>query len=282
MQRFSETDTAVIAKAQRLRRSVLSVKDDGDWLAEFSSRRKNLLLDMAERGALIPVGAGRYALAAVGTTSTAQLAFQPLLDARLSRHGAYYLGFLSALEEHRLTDVSTGGVATVAVGFNHTQLKVGQIEIAGRRVLAAASRLDIFKTDGGIETVRVSRSERYRRSNPARTLVDCLWHPELCGATETWVTAWGRASLTPDFDPEEITRHAETIGGAIPRRVGFMLELVGRKDEARRLIAARHRRADRPTRLVADVDEDGELDPFWHVYLNISADRLEGWASYGK
>jgi hypothetical protein len=61
-----------------------------------------------------------------------------------------------------------------------------------------------------------------------------------------------------------------------------MLELVGRKDEARRLIAARHRRADRPTRLVADVDEDGELDPFWHVYLNISADRLEGWASYGK
>lgn len=282
-QSFTARDTEIIRRARNKRREVLVLREDHDWLAEYVSSPKDLLRRMASRGALIKLGGGRYAIPAMGSTSPSYKAWQPMVDARLAPLGGYYIAGLSALIEHRLTDLSESSVC-VLVGFWNYGLNSGEVAVAGRALNAALSRRsEIFTTESGIETVRLSRTERYHRSNVERTLVDCLWHPELCGATETWVTAWGRA-LTHEVGLAQACSYALVLGPRVACRLGALLEIAGVGEQEREMLAARVRVPRKPALLVPtalDI-EDAELMRNWNVRLNISRDRIEGWLAYGK
>ena len=283
-QSLTTRDAEVIVGAQRRRRNVLVLSEDSDWLRELHPRPKDLLLRMAGRGALIKLGAGRYAIPVLGHGEAAYKAWQPMLHGRLAALGDYYLGFFSALAEHRLTDLAEP-FATVLVGFGSRQLQSGELEVAGRQVRSVRTRRRVFSSELGIEVVRLSRSEMYMRSNPTRTLVDALWHPELSGATETWVTAWGRGMRYEQLDPVAACGYALALGPAVARRTGLMLDLLGAGEVARAQLPSRVRRSDRVTLMIADglpAVEEMELDPFWRVRLNVPRDRIEGWLLYGK
>jgi predicted transcriptional regulator of viral defense system len=282
-QRFTDTDTALIQRARRKRRDVIVLREDEHWLAEYSSRPKDMLWRMARRGALISLGAGRYAIPVLGSDSAAFKAWQPMLHARLAPHGSYYLGGLSALVEHRLTDVSESSIFAV-VGFWHSDLQEGGVTVAGRPVHAVRTRRAVFTEELGVERIRLSRSEHYLRSDPTRTLVDCLWHPELCGATETWITAWGRSAETA-LRPAASCRYALALGPSVARRVGLMLDLIGHGEVAREVMPPKVRRGDRVALLSADgpsATDTTPVDPFWRVAFNVPRDRIEGWLAYGK
>lgn len=284
-QSLTTRDTEVIVGAQRRRRNVLVLSEDSDWLRELHPRPKDLLLRMAGRGALIKLGAGRYAIPAFGHAEAAYKAWEPMLHGRLAPLGDYYLGFFSALVEHRLTDLEEP-FGTVLVGFGSRQLQSGTLEVAGRRVRSVRTRRSVFSSELGVEVARVSRTEMYMRSNPTRTLVDCLWHPELSGATETWVTAWGRGMRRYEIlDPVAACGYALALGPAVARRTGLMLDLLGAGALARAQLPSRVRRSDRVALMIADGPPAGkemELDPFWRVRLNVPRDRIEGWLLYGK
>jgi predicted transcriptional regulator of viral defense system len=283
MQRFTATDTEVIARAQRKRRDVIVLREDREWLSELSPRPQDMLLRMAHRGALLKLGAGRYAIPALGSTSLSRVSWQPLLHARLGPHGDYYLAGFSALEEHRLTDLSDRTI-TAVTGFSNRQVLSGTVRVGGRPLHAVYTRRRVFGERLGIEAVRLSRTGSYRRSDPTRTLVDCLWHPELCGSTETWVSAWGRAHTEGRLDPGRAGVYALALGPAVARRVGYTLELIGYGEQARTTLPPSVRRGDREVALVKGLPagEADARDPFWRVTLNVPRTRLEGWLSYGK
>ncbi|MEX2025355.1 MAG: hypothetical protein WD993_09835 [Thermoleophilaceae bacterium] len=280
-QSFTTTDTAVIQRARRKRREVIVLREDVDWLREFSPSPKDMLRRMARRGALIRLGAGRYAIPVIGSDSPEFKAWQPMVHARLAPLGEYYLGGFSALAEHRLTDLSDPAAFVVA-GFWHSALAAGRVAVVGRPLRAAITRRPVLTGELGIETVRLSRTETYRRSDPTRTLVDCLWHPRLCGTPETWITAWGRGA-TATLDVDLACRYAAALGPSVACRVGLMLDLVGHGHIARDTLG-HARRADRPTPLVAGdaIGDAVERDPTWNVVLNVPRERVEGWLSYGK
>ncbi len=283
-QSFTARDTAVILAARQRRRDVIVLSEDSDWLSELHPRPKDLLLRMAGRGALIKLGAGRYAIPALGHADPAYKSWQPMMHARLAPLGDYYLAFFSALEEHRLTDLSEP-FATVLVGFGSRQLASGALEVAGKQIRAVRTRRPVFGPEHGVEVVRLSRTETYMRSNMTRTLVDTLWHPELSGATETWVTAWGRGMRYEQLDPVAACSYALALGPAVARRAGLMLDLLGAGDVARAQLPSRLRRSDRTTLMVADgspAAKDTQLDSFWRVALNVPRERMEGWLQYGK
>lgn len=281
-QSFTKTDTAVIQKARRKRREVIVLREDSGWLREFSASPKDMVRRMAGRGSLISLGAGRYAIPVIGSDSPAYKAWQPMLDARLAPLGDYYLAGFSALIEHRLTDLSDT-TTSVVVGFWNSKLSAGEMTIAGRPLRAAMTRRPLIQRELGIDLIRISRTETYRRSNVSRTLVDCLWHPELCGSPETWMLAWGRAELYGDLDPETICRYARVLGRSVTCRAGLMLSLLDHGDVARELLAGA-RRSGRITPLIAhDVLADHrEIDKTWNVAFSVSRERVEGWLSYGK
>lgn len=283
MQRFTATDTEVIARARRKRRDVIVLREDREWLSELSPRPEDMLLRMAHRGALVKLGAGRYAIPALGSTSLGRVSWQPLLHARLAPHGDYYLAGFSALEEHRLTDLSDKMI-TAVTGFGNRQVLSGTVRVAGRPLHAVYTRRRVFEEKLGIETVRLSRTGSYHRSDPTRTLVDCLWHPELCGSTETWVSAWGRALTEERLDHRRACVYALALGPAVARRVGYLLELVGYGEQARTTLPPSVRRGDRQVTLVKGLpaSEADPHDPFWRITLNVPRTRLEGWLSYGK
>lgn len=280
-QRFTATDTAVIQRAHRKRREVIVLREDEDWLIEYTTSPKDMLRRMAARGSLIKLGAGRYAIPILGSDSVAYKAWQPLLHARLAPLGNYYLGGLSALAEHHLTDLSVQD-AFVIVGFWNSALNDGRIDVVGRAVHSVRSRRPVFGRNLGAADVRLSRTEHYRRSDVARTLVDCLWHPELCGPPETWITAWGRGA-SGGLDIEAVCHYALALGPSVACRVGFLLEELGHGALARARLGAAVR-SDRLTPLVTKerFQPDAEVEPAWRVQLNVPREQVEGWLSYGK
>jgi predicted transcriptional regulator of viral defense system len=283
-QSFTRTDTAVIQRARRKRREVIVLRDDRDWLATYSSSPKDMLHRMANRGALIRLGAGRYAIPVLGEDSPAYKSWQPMVHSRLAPLGRYYLTGLTALAEHGLTDIGPPEV-TAVIGFRNSLLESGTVEVAGRRIRVARSlREDPFSESAGIELVRLSRSENYYRSDPTRTLVDSLWHPTLFGATETWMSAWGRGDRRR-LDVEAACRYALALGASVARRTGAVLDLLGHGSVAERLIPPRLRRSDRVTLFVGNGPSrtaSTEIHPVWHVAFNVDRHRLMGWLSYGK
>lgn len=279
-QRYSDTDTSVIQAARRRHRETIVLREDLPWLAKFSTRPKDMLRRMAHRGALIEIGAGRYAIPGIGQADIAYQPWQRLVHARLSSHGAYYVGFLAALIEHHLVDLSDPSI-TVAIGFANSALTGRPIELAGRPLHIVRSRKPIFTAESGIETVS---APTYLRSDLQRTILDALWAPRLFGATETWVSAWGRAASRDLIDVQRICRYAMMLGGMVPRRLGLMLSLTGHEAQARQLLPARVRRADRIADLLPDAPSSAhaEADPYWRVRLDVPRDRLEGWLMYAK
>jgi predicted transcriptional regulator of viral defense system len=279
-QRFSDTDTTVIEAARRRRREVVVLREDLPWLSRYSDRPKDMLRRMAVRGALIEVGAGRYAIPKIGQADIAYQPWQRLVHARLASHGDYYVGFLSALIEHRLVDLSDPSI-TVAIGFANSALTDKHVEIGGRQLHVVRSQKAIFSRESGIELVA---DPVYARSDLQRTLVDALWAPRLFASTEAWMTGWGRAASGGLIDAEIVCRYAMLLGGMVPRRVGAMLSLVGYDMQARYYLPSRVRRADRIADLVEDAPSqpDSEVDSFWRVRFNVPRERIEGWLLYGK
>lgn len=256
------------------------LREDLAWLSTYSARPKDMLRRMARRGALIEIGAGRYAIPGIGQADIAYQPWQRLVHARLSSHGAYYVGFLTGLIEHRLVDLSEPSI-TAAIGFANTAVTGKPIDLGGRPLRVVRTRRPIFAAESGIEAVT---GPTYVRSDLERTILDALWVPRMFGATETWVSAWGRAASRDLIDAERICQYAMLLGGMVPRRLGLMLSLSGHEVDARRYLTARVRRADRIADLVEDepTSENAEIDPYWRVRLNVPRDRLEGWLMYGK
>jgi predicted transcriptional regulator of viral defense system len=278
-QSFTPLDTAVIRAARRRRRPVLVLREDGKWLSELTSNPRRLLQRMAKRGALRPVGRGRYAVVdRVGTDSLEETApWQVLVDGLLAPYGDYYLGYLTGLVEHGLTDLESPTIYSALLGPGR-DLK-GELSVLNRRVVTT---FIVERKWFGVEPVRLSRAERYYRSDLHRTLVDCLDRPQLCGSAELYVSAWARALNEQRVQIPTVCEYARRLGASVAQRAGVLLTVAGYEDEAREQLGVVVGRRpyvvfDRAARFAGQ-----ERDATWGVTLNIPRDVLEGWTQGWK
>lgn len=264
----------MIREARRRRRSVLTLREDEEWLRGLTPNPRRLVQRMAERGALRALGRGRYAIAGLATESLEEAAsWQVLADGLLSPYGDYYLGYLTALVEHRLTDVEEATIYAALRGRSRTL--GGELHV-GRRPLVVTFVVD--RKWFGVEPVRVARAERYFRSDVERALVDCLDRPQLCGSTELYVRAWQRALSEERVNLDALCAYAARMGAAVAQRTGLLLSLTGRAEEAKQRLAPF---VGRKTYVLFDPSARfagvSEKDPTWRVILNVPRNALEGW-----
>lgn len=271
---------AVLDEAARRRRRTIRWPEDADWLNEITPAPKRLLSRLKQNGLLYAAGSNRFVIAPPGTSSISQAASSDLLaDLAFRPRGDYYIGFLSALIAHRLTDVHTE-VTFVAMpqgskprkvprGFNVAELPTSHWPVPDGRE---------------IERIRFSDSkEFFFRSSLERTLVDSLLRPDLSGGIEAVVIAWARARQRPDVRWDLAIEIARRIGDAAVRRVVFLLRLLGLE----RLIEADLIRIDgRKTSTLFDrgrsfnlPDEQIRRDRDTGVRVNVPPDYLRGWIS---
>jgi predicted transcriptional regulator of viral defense system len=279
-QSLTKRDTAVIKRAQQKRRSVLHLREDEDWLSDFASDPTLMLSRMARRGALVALGGGRYAIPVLGDPTLARLPRLNLVHAGLAGLGPYYVGFWSALALHGLTDVDSP-LVTVAIGFANGRLQSHGHPAVAPGVELHVTRLQPHLMDFGLETIRLSRSERYVRSDKERTLIDCLLRPRLAGSAELVMTAWGRALSDDAIRVDVLADHAARFGPPAARRVGALLTVAGLPGLAVEHFPAAARRA-RVLNLGDRSTGDVDIESRYRVALTPSRSQIEGWLSYGK
>lgn len=238
---------------------------------------------MHARGALVRVGHGRYAIPVLGaSTSRAEVGWRGQLHARLEPYGPYYLGFGSALEDHHLTDRAEP-VATVGIGFRSPALARASVTVVDRTIIAIS--VSARRQSFGIELVRLSRDERYRRSDLERTLLDCVLRPDLAGGLDAALLAWGRAFASSTVDSDRLVAHALKLGADAVKRAGVLLAIVD-PEAGDALLTAAPRSTRRMDRIIA-IDprrgcSDAPLDETWPVAYNVPRTTIEGWLGYGK
>ena len=269
-------ESLLLRRLAESQRSTLSVDEDRELLASITRSPASLLSRMTDKGVLHRLGAGRYVVASWAGDSLSQAApFNVLLDATLRSFGAYYLGFLSALVEHRLTDEDSWDVF-VALRSDTTH-RGTQLTVDGRPV--HLTRISGERRWTGLERVRASQREYYCRSNLERTLVDTLYRPKLSGGIELTAGAWTRALARDEVDPARICEYARAISNSVERRAGFMLSRLGHAHLAVEQLG--HVRGQR-NRVLLDAagsfgDSDWTRDTEWGVTVNVPERHLAGW-----
>ena len=178
--------------AQRRRRSVLVLSEDSDWLRELHPRPEGSAAADGRARCADQAGCGSLRDPGVRTCRGRLQGLAADARAVLLHSATTILCFFSALAEHRLTDLAEP-FATVLVGFGSRQLQSGKLEVAGRQVRCVRTRRPVFSSELGVGRWCGSRAPKCicAAIRPARSSMPC-GIPELSGATETWVTAWGR------------------------------------------------------------------------------------------
>lgn len=267
--------------AEHRRRSV-DITEDRPWLQRISSHPNSLLERMADAQLLYRVNRGRYLVAPAGSFSPAQAAPIELIAGLLLRaQGDYYLGYLSALISHRLTDLhSTTVYAAIRQSSTFTEVEVSLPGGALHVVRMSESRWP--RESGELVRVRAmpDSKEFIWRATVERTLVDALARPELAGGIETVIGSWARARER-DVDWELVSAIGIRQGKAMMRRVAFVLKLIGLQRTARQNFPGlTGRGANTPLDRSGAFDlELAELkrDRETGVLINVPEDYLLGW-----
>jgi predicted transcriptional regulator of viral defense system len=276
----STTDAKILAAIARRGKGFVSLDEDRDWLREIVDDPRQQLARMRERGSLAQVAAGRYVVLPPGASNARQAAPSGVLLAAAfaGRDDSYYLGFLSAIVDHRLTDEHSKTIFVAVLDANLPRIReLGDMPVRMTRVTSDRKWF-------GIERVRASGRAFYRRSDLERTLLDTLDRPRLCGGPETWVRAWSRAFREDRIDVLKLVDHAERWGGSVALRCAFWLRDLGHAREARRLLRAVG--APLAGRRLLDAGRsfgnDGERDRETGLVVNMPEDVVSGWLAYEK
>ncbi len=124
----------------------------------------------------------------------------------------YYIGYWSALNHHGLTETVPPGVYVAATKFLHDKIILHR-----RYVMVSVSSRNFFGLD------KTSIEERdVNISNPEKTLVDCLDHPEHCGGVGEVARSFFSGATV---DMEKLLRYARKMKNrTILKRLGFLAE----------------------------------------------------------
>jgi len=275
----SPIDSRILQALDDRGRVFIDLKQDRDWLLDIVPDPPLHLARMKTRGILASVAAGRYVVLPPGQQLTAaELPLGVLLAAAFAGRKDYYLGYLSAMIEHRLTDEHSLDVFVAVFG---TPPRIE--ELAGRplHVTRIASRRKRF----GQERIRAVGRTFYFRSDLERTLLDTLDRPALSGSPETSIRAWSRAFESRDLDRGKLVEYAEEWGGTVAARCAFWMRELGEIRLARRILSSIGAPLTGP-RLLDSARSFGDgkwpRDRETGLIVNVPPANLDGWLSYSK
>ena len=275
----------VLEELANARRHSVNLAEDRDWLSRWTKDPGGLLKSMAQHQLLYRVGRGRYVVAPRGTFSPTQAASAELIAALiLGSRGEYFISYLTALIDHRLTDLhSTTVYAAVRQGS-----RIGETSFelpSGTLQLVRLNRSN-WPADPARELVRVralaETKEFIWRASIERALVDSLSRPDLAAGLETVVGCWARARQT-DADWDLVCAIAARRGDSMTRRCAFLLRQLGLDAVAERNFPGLTGRGAKTLLDRSDSfemsSEDMTRDRETGVLVNVPGDHLRGWVS---
>jgi predicted transcriptional regulator of viral defense system len=277
-------DAALLHAIAQRGRVFLRLPDDEQWLTPSAHAGDTVPLErrlnaMVRRGSLVSIGKHRWVVLPPGASTIEQAApLKTLLAAKFDARADWYLGYLSALADHALTDIDP---EDIYVGIRGARLPTEQRLGVRRLIVVQHTREDDWR---GVERERDGRVFTYR-SDVERTLLDTLDQPKRCGPPEVWVRAWERAMREQRADPIRLTDYAEQRSAAVQARLAFWLRETGHVRQARRVMRALGGPLTGRTLLDASRalgDGPWRRDRETGVVVNLPERAIDGWLEYGK
>jgi predicted transcriptional regulator of viral defense system len=272
----------VLERLAESRRRSLVLSEDLPWLTEITTDPYSLLDHMEQAQLLYRVKSGRYLVAPRGSFSPTQAAPVELMAGLLlGSQGDYYFSFLSGLISHRLTDLHSPTV--YAAIRQQSNLRATELELPGGSlhvVRLSESRWPHYERE--LERVRAvpDSKEFVWQATVERTLVDALARPDLSAGIETVIESWARAKRQ-EVDWELVCSIAARQANGMPRRVAFVLGLLGLKAVARQNFPTLSGRGantplDRSNSFEINAEETTR-DRETGILVNVPEGHLLGW-----
>ena len=275
--------SAVLERVAGERRQTISLPGDAEWLAEITPSYAKLLDSMEGKQSLYRVLRGNYVVAPRATDGADQAApVELLVDLVLRDRAPYYLGFLSALIAHGLTDLHSQ--TTYAAIPQEATTGLTSVDLAGSTLQIVRLSDSVWPQDDDRSVTRrravAGTREFVRIATVNRTLVDGLLRPDLCAGIETVFTAWARAQHHESFDPAAVWAIAKSISLAAAKRTALLLNSTGHSSVVEPdLPTLKSKRS----RVLLDRNDDYGLaggaprDPRTGVTVNVPSGALDGW-----
>ena len=275
-------DARVLHEAAQRGLLFLRWPEDQGWLERIDGigDPQKRLWAMKGRGSLEMVRRGSWLILPTGATTLEQAApIKVLLAAFFDGRADWYLGYLSALIDHGLTDIDS---ETLYVGIRGATMATKQY--IGRRPIHIVhhTREDSWL---GVERERARGRVFSYRSDVERTLLDTLDQPRRCGPAEVWVRAWERAMREERVDLGRLVEYSEERSDVVQARLAFWMRETGHPRACRRVMRSLGGPLTGSRLLDAAKNFDAQAwtrDRETGLVVNMPQETIDRWLEYGK
>ncbi len=213
--RLSPTEAQLLTTLSGRGQDIFTVRDAEQVLHKANPAVRKLLHGLAKRRWLQRLEKGKYLIIPLSAGADSHYTENELV---IAAHliTPYYISYWTALSHYGLTEQPT---RTVYVATPKRRLPLELHGVTYRFI--TLTRKKFF----GYARVWVS-DKHVQMADRAKTLVDCLDHPEFCGGVIE--IAKGLWRSRDQLDWKQLLTHAERMGnGAVLKRLGYLLETLG-------------------------------------------------------
>ena len=264
---LSGTESRLLASLSAKGRTIFSLKDVSAELATSYEYAKVLVNNLTKKKWITVLRRGTYLIVPLSAGITSEYTEHEFV---IASHlvSPYYIAYWSALNFHGMTEQTpfTVFVATTK-------------RAKDRRILDAKYRFVTLSRRKffGFEPVSIGAS-RINVSDPEKSLVDGLDHPEYCGGISE--AAKGLTTGIHKIKLDKMAAYAGEMGNsAIGKRLGFLLETLGLESDESFLRELRSKVAPGMSALDPTLPRRGRYTSRWNLLINVSAETLESWRS---
>jgi predicted transcriptional regulator of viral defense system len=255
----------LIVELNERRQPIFSLADVTEITGLSPSSARSLVANTEARGIVTRLKPGLYNLVPFERGRDTEHVSDPYLIARtLVGDADYFISHGSALELHRMvTQPQLAIVVSCA-----KRLRPQHIHGYEFRFVDVKPK-DFF----GLTEIWITPEEQVRISDPERTIIDGLDHPQYVGGvTEVAKGLWMKRDT---LRVELMIDYALRLGvGAVIRRLGYLLEFYGLADAAA-LEPLRARLTPTYQRLDPLFPNEGRMLARWRIRLNVESDELD-------
>lgn len=255
----------LIVELNERRQPIFSLADVTEITGLSPSSARSLVANTEARGIVTRLKPGLYNLVPFERGRDTEHVSDPYLIARtLVGDAPYFISHGSALELHRMVTQPQ-----LAIVVSCTK-RLRPQHIHGYEFRFVDVKLKDFF---GLAEFWITSQEQVRVSDPERTLIDGLNHPQYVGGvTEVAKGLWMKRDT---LRVELMIDYALRLGvGAVIRRLGYLLEFYGLADAAA-LEPLRARLTPTYQRLDPLFPNEGRMLARWRIRLNVEPDELD-------
>lgn len=255
----------LIVELNERRQPIFSLADVTEITGLSASSARSLVANAEARGIVTRLKPGLYNLVPFERGRDTEHVSDPYLIARtLVGDAPYFISHGSALELHRMV---TQPQLAIIVSCTK-RLRPQHIHGYEFRFVDVKPH-DFF----GLTEIWITSEEQVRVSDPERTIIDGLDHPQYVGGvTEVAKGLWMKRDT---LRVELMIDYALRLGvGAVIRRLGYLLEFYALADAAA-LEPLRARLTPTYQRLDPLFPNEGRMLARWRIRLNIEPDELD-------